>query len=82
MREARKGESEIALLPMLVDRTRNAIDAGANKGVYFYDKGALTHQFDVIAGDWVIHMTVKNDVDPKDRDVMKRTPRPRGSWSR
>ena len=36
MREARKGESEIALLPVLVDRNRNAIDAGANKGVYTY----------------------------------------------
>ena len=30
----RQGEAEVALLPFLVDRSRNAIDAGANKGVY------------------------------------------------
>lgn len=33
-RELRRGEAEAALLPFLVDRARNAIDAGANKGVY------------------------------------------------
>ncbi len=35
-KEQRRGESEISLLPFLVDRRRNAIDAGANKGVYTY----------------------------------------------
>lgn len=33
-KERRRGEGEIALLPFLVDPRRNAIDAGANKGVY------------------------------------------------
>src|SRR5579864_772007 len=33
-KERRSGEAEVALLPFLVDRSRNAIDAGANKGVY------------------------------------------------
>lgn len=32
----RKGEAEFDLLPLLVDRTRNAVDVGANKGVYSY----------------------------------------------
>ena len=35
-KERRRGEGEIALLPFLVDPQRNAIDAGANKGVYTY----------------------------------------------
>jgi FkbM family methyltransferase len=35
-KELRRGEGEIGLLPFLVDRRRNAIDAGANKGVYTY----------------------------------------------
>jgi len=35
-KERRRGEKEIALLPFLVDRRRNAIDAGANKGVYTF----------------------------------------------
>ena len=33
-KERARGEPEIALLPFLVDPARNAIDAGANKGVY------------------------------------------------
>lgn len=33
-KETSRGEPEVALLPFLVDRGRNAIDAGANKGVY------------------------------------------------
>ena len=35
-KELRRGEREIALLPALVDPARNAVDAGANKGVYSY----------------------------------------------
>jgi FkbM family methyltransferase len=35
-KERRGGEREIALLPFLIDRSRNAIDVGANKGVYTY----------------------------------------------
>ncbi len=35
-RERRGGEREIRLLPFLVDPARNAVDAGANKGVYSY----------------------------------------------
>jgi len=35
-KELRRGEAEINLLSFLVDRARNAIDAGANKGVYTY----------------------------------------------
>ncbi len=32
--EQRRGEREIRLLPFLIDRTKDAIDVGANKGVY------------------------------------------------
>ncbi len=35
-RERRRGEREIALLPILVDGRRVSIDVGANKGVYTY----------------------------------------------
>jgi FkbM family methyltransferase len=35
-KERAHGEAEIALLPFLVDCTRAAVDAGANKGVYTY----------------------------------------------
>jgi hypothetical protein len=31
-----KGEAELRLLSCLVDRTRNAVDAGANKGTYSF----------------------------------------------
>lgn len=31
-----KGEAELRILPFLIDPTRNAVDAGANKGVYTY----------------------------------------------
>jgi FkbM family methyltransferase len=36
LREWRRGEAEVRLLPMLVDRRRNAVDIGANKGTYSY----------------------------------------------
>lgn len=35
-RELRRGEAELRILPFLVDPTRLAVDAGANKGVYTY----------------------------------------------
>lgn len=35
-RELRRGERELRLLPYLMDRERNSVDAGANKGVYTY----------------------------------------------
>jgi len=35
-RELRRGEAELRILPFLVDPTRTAVDAGANKGVYTY----------------------------------------------
>ncbi|MEQ9349725.1 MAG: FkbM family methyltransferase, partial [Alphaproteobacteria bacterium] len=35
-KERLKGEAEIALLPSLVDPSRSAVDAGANKGVYSF----------------------------------------------
>jgi FkbM family methyltransferase len=35
-KERRRGEAEFRLLPFLVDRRRNAVDAGANKGTYTY----------------------------------------------
>lgn len=35
-RELRRGEAELRILPFLVDPTRIAVDAGANKGVYTY----------------------------------------------
>lgn len=41
LREWRRGEAEVRLLPMLVDRRRNAVDIGANKGTYSYFLGRL-----------------------------------------
>ncbi|MDB5410712.1 MAG: FkbM family methyltransferase [Rhodospirillales bacterium] len=35
-KELLKGEAEVKLLPFLVDPSRNAVDAGANKGTYTY----------------------------------------------
>jgi FkbM family methyltransferase len=35
-RELRRGESELQILPFLIDPTRISVDAGANKGVYTY----------------------------------------------
>jgi FkbM family methyltransferase len=35
-KELWQGEAEVKLLPFLVDRARNAVDAGANKGTYSY----------------------------------------------
>ena len=35
-RELRKGECELRLLPFLLDRGKNSVDVGANKGVYTY----------------------------------------------
>ena len=40
-KELWKGEVEVKLLPYLVNRTRNAVDAGANKGTYSYFLGRL-----------------------------------------
>ena len=37
-----RGEPEFRLLPLLVDRRRNAIDVGANKGTYTYALARLT----------------------------------------
>ena len=36
LRERRRGERELALLPFLADARRTSIDVGANKGVYIY----------------------------------------------
>src|SRR5205085_7556894 len=36
LKEWRRGEAELKLLPSLIDRHRNAIDVGANKGTYTY----------------------------------------------
>ncbi len=35
-REWRRGERELKLLPHLLDRNKNSVDVGANKGVYTY----------------------------------------------
>ena len=35
-KEWRRGEPEFRLLPLLMDRRRNAVDAGANKGTFTY----------------------------------------------
>lgn len=35
-KELWQGEAEVKLLPFLVDRARNVVDAGANKGTYTY----------------------------------------------
>lgn len=35
-KELHRGEAEVSLLPFLAPRDRNAVDAGANKGVYTY----------------------------------------------
>jgi FkbM family methyltransferase len=39
-----KGEPEIRLLPSLIDRRRNAVDIGANKGTYSYFMARLAQQ--------------------------------------
>jgi FkbM family methyltransferase len=39
-----RGEPEIRLLPSLVDRRRNAVDVGANKGTYSYFLARLARQ--------------------------------------
>ena len=39
-----RGEPEIRLLPSLIDRRRNAIDVGANKGTYSYFLARLARQ--------------------------------------
>ena len=35
-RELRRGERELRLLPWVMDKSRNSVDVGANKGVYTY----------------------------------------------
>ncbi|MEQ8247918.1 MAG: FkbM family methyltransferase [Alphaproteobacteria bacterium] len=40
-KERLRGEAEMRLLPFLVDRNRNAVDAGANKGTYSFVLGQL-----------------------------------------
>lgn len=35
-REYRRGEAELRILPFLIDKNRNCVDAGANKGVFTY----------------------------------------------
>lgn len=42
-RELRRGEAELRILPFLIDPTRIAVDAGANKGVYTYWLERLAH---------------------------------------
>jgi len=42
-REWCRGEAELRLLPFLIDPTRIAVDAGANKGVYTYWLERLAH---------------------------------------
>ncbi len=44
LKELARGESEIRLLPFMVDRQRNAVDAGANKGVYAHFMARLARQ--------------------------------------
>ncbi len=43
-KEMRRGEVEFRLLPFLVDRGRNAVDAGANKGWYSHYLSRLARQ--------------------------------------
>lgn len=47
--ERRRGEQEIRLLPFLIDPAKNAIDAGANKGVYTHvmaERARHVHAFE------------------------------------
>ncbi|MGE5269971.1 MAG: FkbM family methyltransferase [Thiohalocapsa sp.] len=44
LKEWRRGEQEVRLLPQLVDRRRNAVDVGANKGTYTYFLARLARQ--------------------------------------
>lgn len=44
LKEWRRGEREVRLLPQLVDRRRNAVDIGANKGTYSYFLARLARQ--------------------------------------
>ena len=43
-KEWRRGEPEIRLLPELIDRRRNAVDVGANKGTYTYVMARLARR--------------------------------------
>jgi FkbM family methyltransferase len=61
LKEKRRGEAELALVPFLADRRRNAIDAGANKGTYAY----------VIAG--CARHVFAYEPNPKMFDVLRRT---------
>jgi len=42
----RRGESELELLPYLVDPARNAVDVGANKGTYSFELARLCPRVD------------------------------------
>jgi FkbM family methyltransferase len=44
LKELRRGEAEVRLLPFLVDRHRVALDIGANKGTYSYFLARLARQ--------------------------------------
>lgn len=44
LKESWRGEPEVRLLPSLIDRRRNAVDVGANKGTYSYFMARLARQ--------------------------------------
>lgn len=60
-KELWKGEVEVKLLPFLVDRTRNSVDAGANKGTYSYFMARLSQHVYAF------------EPNPKMFDILKKT---------
>jgi FkbM family methyltransferase len=61
IKERLKGEAEIRLLSFLVDRSRNVVDAGANKGTYTFVFGQLAKKVYAF------------EPNPKMFDILKRT---------
>ena len=61
IKERLKGEAEIRLLSFLVDRNRNVVDAGANKGTYTFIFGRLAKKVYAF------------EPNPKMFDILKRT---------
>lgn len=61
-KEYRRGEKELGLLPFLVDPTKNAIDAGANKGVWSYVLSHHAKHTYAFEPNPKIHMILKRNV--------------------
>jgi len=61
-REWEKGEKELKLLPFLVDRSRNSVDAGAYRGVYSYYLAQLCRHVYTFEPNPKMYRTLKRNV--------------------